>query len=158
MTEDEIDEELRDAQKRMATLRKKNRPLRSNALPKKINDFQLLAELRDLLRNPPITGTLSNVRPTLSSLYSFDDTSEEDYKSEILLGVRRRSPKKGKTRTRFASTHAVKHGWLDLRSAFISAATKENAVVWTRLYQYYGHPLTHFGASQRELSLNLSFQ
>lgn len=71
----------------------------------------------------------NKVRPTLSSLYSIEDTSEEDYKPEIFLGVRRRSPKKGKTRTRFASTHAVKHGWLDFRSVFISASTKENAVV-----------------------------
>ena len=63
VTEDEIDEELRDAQKRMTTLRKKNR-VHSNALPKKINDLELLAELRDLLRIPPVTGTLCTVDTT----------------------------------------------------------------------------------------------
>ena len=60
VTEDGIDDELRDAQTRMTTLLKQNR-LRSNALPQKINDFKLLVELRDLLRTPPVTGTLCTV-------------------------------------------------------------------------------------------------
>ena len=61
MTEDDIDNKLRDAQTRMATLLKQNRRLRSNALPQKINDFKRLVELRDLLTTPPVTGTLCTV-------------------------------------------------------------------------------------------------
>ena len=56
VTEDDIDDELRGAQKRMTALRKKRR-LRSKALPQKINDFQQLVKLRDLLRTPPATRT-----------------------------------------------------------------------------------------------------
>lgn len=56
VAEDDIDDELRDAQERMTKLREKGR--HNKFLHQKITDFERLVELRDLLRNPPsVEGT-----------------------------------------------------------------------------------------------------
>ena len=56
VTEDEIDDELRDAEERMTKLREKGRR-GSNALTQKITNFKRLVELRDLLTTPPAPRT-----------------------------------------------------------------------------------------------------
>lgn len=73
----------------------------------------------------PETNNNNDGRPALSSLFSIEDTSEQDYKPKMFLGMRRRSPKKGKTR--FASTSPWES--MDWWSTLISVAARENVIV-----------------------------